>query len=38
MSRLITVPGSDPPDPSGKDLKIWLQLNNKVCHVDGGFL
>lgn len=38
MSRLITVLGSDPPDPSGKDLKIWLQLNNKVCHVDGGFL
>lgn len=38
MSRLITVLGSNPSDPSGKDLKIWLQVNNKVCHVDDGLL
>lgn len=36
MSRLITVLGSNPSDPSGKDLKTWHQVNNKVCHVDDG--
>lgn len=36
MSRLITVLGSNPSDSSGKDLKIWHQVNNKVCHVDDG--
>lgn len=38
MSRLITVLGSSPPDPSGEDLKVWLRVNNKACHVDNGFL
>lgn len=38
MSRLITVLGSNPSDPSGKVLKIWLRVNNKVRHVDDGLL